>query len=189
MVANWTCLISELRSKALNRGVVIPEHPVADGHWHPCGVVGTHRKGGAYLLFEHLPHVALYANCAEPRVAEVWRPDGDRLLPYGNEPRVAAALALFSARTVLRAIEGASCRPCLLPRGRPRQARQSARKAAIHLLEALLANGGLGVREIRLRALEAGISWASIRRGATSLDVVATRRGFGQNGAWRWHLP
>jgi hypothetical protein len=48
MTANWTCVLAELRSKALTHGVVIPEHPIADGWWHGCDVAGGNRGTGAY---------------------------------------------------------------------------------------------------------------------------------------------
>jgi hypothetical protein len=105
MVANWTCVLAELRSKALTHGVVIPEQPIADGRWHGCDVAGGNRGAGAYLLFQHLPHVAIYTNRGDSRAPEVWRPDGDRLLPFGNEPHIADALALLAADVALRPTE------------------------------------------------------------------------------------
>ena len=105
MIANWTCVLAELRSKALTHSVVIPEHPIADGRWHGCDVAGGNRGAGAYLLFQHLPHVAIFTNRGDSRGPEVWRPDGDRLLPFGNEPHIADALALLAADVVLRPTE------------------------------------------------------------------------------------
>ena len=171
MTANWNGVLAELRSKALTHGVVIPQHPIADGRWHGCDVAGGNRGAGAYLLFEHLPHVAIYTNRGDSRAPEVWRPDGDRLLPFGNEPHIADALALLAADVVLRPTE------------------HNPRQAAARLLETMLAKGARRTLEIRAQAKEAGISWASVRRAGASLGIVVTREGFGRNGIWKWHLP
>jgi len=189
MVANWNGVLAELRSKALTHGVLIPEQPIADGRWHACDVAGGNRGAGAYLLFQHLPHVAIFTNRADSRGPEVWRPDADRLVAFGHEPRIVDALALLATEILLgstepvgqpAAVEGA------LP---PASARHSPRQAAVRFLEALLAKGALRTLEIRAQAEDAGLSWASVRRAAGSLGIVVTRKGFGSNGGWAWQLP
>jgi hypothetical protein len=189
MTANWYGVLAELRSKALTRGVVIPEQPIADGRWHVCDVAGGNRGAGAYLLFQHLPHVAIFTNRADSRGPEVWRPYADRLVAYGHEPRITDALASLAADVVLgptellrqpAAVEGA------LP---PGSARQNPRQAGVRFLETLLAKGARPTLEVRAHANDAGISWASVRRAAASLGIVVTREGFGRNGIWKWHLP
>jgi hypothetical protein len=189
MVANWTCVLAELRSKALTHDVVIPEHPIADGRWHGCEVAGGNRGAGAYLLFQHLPHVAIYTNRADSRGPEVWRPDGDRLLPFGHEPRIADALTLLVADVVAGPAKSLRQPAAVEGIRTPASARHSPRQAAVRLLETLLAKGALRTLEIRAQAKDAGISWASVRRAAASLGIVVKRKGFGSNGGWTWQLP
>jgi hypothetical protein len=189
MIANWTCVLAELRSKALTHGVVIPGQPIADGRWHGCNVVGGNRGAGAYLLFQHLPHVAMFTNRADSRGPEVWRPDADRLLPFGNEPWIADALALLVAEVALTPTKRPR-RPSVIERApTPVSVRYKPRQAAVRLLETLLAKGALRTLEIRAQAKDAGISWASVRRAAASLGIVVMREGFGSNGGWTWQLP
>jgi hypothetical protein len=189
MVANWNGVLAELRSKALTRSVVIPEQPIADGRWHGCDVAGGNRGAGAYLLFQHLPHVAIFTNRADSRGPEVWRPDADRLVAYGHEPRIADALAVLAAEVALCRTELLG-QPAAMEEALPRaSARRNPRQAAVRLLETLLAKGALRTLEIRAQATDAGISWASVRRAAASLDIVVTREGFGCNGSWTWQLP
>jgi hypothetical protein len=189
MTANWACVLAELRSKALTHGVVIPEQPIADGRWHGCDVAGGNRGAGAYLLFQHLPHVAIYTNRGDRRAPEVWRPDGDRLLPFGNEPHIADALALLAADVGLRPTEPVTQPAAVEGVPPPASARHNPRQAAARLLETLLTKGAVRTLEIRAQAKDAGISWASVRRAAASLGIVVTREGFGRNGIWKWHLP
>jgi hypothetical protein len=47
VVANWARLISELCSKALACGVVIPVQPI-DGEWHRCDLASDNRGTHAY---------------------------------------------------------------------------------------------------------------------------------------------
>ena len=189
MTANWTCVLAELRSKALTDGVVIPEDPIADSRWHGCDVAGGNRGAGAYLLFQHLPHVAIYTNRADSRGPKVWRPDADRLLPFGNEPWIADALALLATEAVLRPTEPVGQPKAVEGSLPPASARHNPRQAAVLLLETLLAKGARRTLEIRAHANDVGISWASVRRAAASLGIVVTREGFGSNGGWTWQLP
>ena len=140
MTANWNGVLAELRSKALTRGVAIPEHPIADGRWHGCDVAGGNRGAGAYLLLQHLPHVAIFTNRADSRGPEVWRPYADRLVAFGHEPRIADALALLATEVLSgstepvgqpAAVEGA------LP---PASARHNPRQAAVRLQNAFATN-------------------------------------------------
>ena len=54
-------------------------------------------------------------------------------------------------------------------------------------LRALLANGPVGSKEIRLDARQAGIAWRTVERAKTRLGVKARKASF--SGAWRWSLP
>src|SRR5438552_17308353 len=143
MIANWTCVLAELRSKALTHGVVIPEHPIADGRWHGCDVAGGNRGAGAYLLFQHLPHVAIYTNRGDSRAPEVWRPDGDRLLPFGTEPHIADAVALLAAEVALTPTKRPRRPPVVERAPPPASVRHNPRQVAVRLLETLLAKGAL----------------------------------------------
>jgi hypothetical protein len=56
------------------------------------------------------------------------------------------------------------------------------------MLEVALAGQPVRTIEIRARAKQAGISWATMRRAADALPVCAIRDGFGGAGAWWWAL-
>jgi hypothetical protein len=57
MVANWSGVIAELRSKALTHGVVIPEHLIADGRWHRFDAAGGNASSMLMTRVEQLPAV------------------------------------------------------------------------------------------------------------------------------------
>jgi putative DNA primase/helicase len=71
----------------------------------------------------------------------------------------------------------------------PRTAEASPRRRdmAAEWLRDLLARGPMPVRQIEAEAKEAGISWATVRRAADGLGIVAQKGGY-QVG-WAWRLP
>jgi hypothetical protein len=188
MVANWNCVISELRSKALSRGLILPERPVANSRWHTCDVAGRGRNG-AYLLFATLPYCALFTNDSDGRGPEVWRFDNQRLLSMDQQKRIADAITACPLRPAFasghdplsRAATGSMPTPALIP--------QCALVKAQAFLTTVLAAGPTSVIQIQTSAATAGVSSMTLRRAKQVLNVEAVRTGFGRHGEWRWRLP
>ncbi len=59
--------------------------------------------------------------------------------------------------------------------------------SAITFLLDLLHNGPVAVNVIRRDAIEAGLSWATLRRAFTEMCVKTEKSSFG--GGWQWRLP
>jgi putative DNA primase/helicase len=53
----------------------------------------------------------------------------------------------------------------------------------------LLREGPVATREIKAAANAHGHAWRTLNRAKDSLDVKATRDGFGKDGVWSWQLP
>jgi putative DNA primase/helicase len=96
--------------------------------------------------------------------------------------RIAWGAALEgSARELLNDVEQAGD---TAPRSSPR------RDIAVEFLRDLLADGRISVKRIEAESKAAGMSWATVRRAATALGVVAARiGGLGDSGEWQWRLP
>jgi hypothetical protein len=62
------------------------------------------------------------------------------------------------------------------------------RGRAVAFLHNILAKDALEVDEIRKEADAAGLAWATIRRAADDIGIVATKFGFGVAGGWKWEL-
>jgi hypothetical protein len=63
------------------------------------------------------------------------------------------------------------------------------RNLAQTFLISLLKEGPMPSQEIRASTKEAGLSWATVRRAAEDLHVIATRvGGFGADGHYQWAL-
>jgi putative DNA primase/helicase len=71
----------------------------------------------------------------------------------------------------------------------PRTAEASPRRRdmATEWLRDLLARSPVPVRQIEADAKEAGISWATVRRAADGLGIVAEKTGY--EAGWAWRLP
>lgn len=64
---------------------------------------------------------------------------------------------------------------------------KSAKAGAEEWLVELLAGGAIASKQIEADAKEAGLSWATVRRAADSLEVL--RKKDGLRGGWYWRLP
>lgn len=62
-----------------------------------------------------------------------------------------------------------------------------ARESADRFLREFLAKGPVAAKLVKSNAVEAGHSWATVRRAADGLGVV--RRKVGMEGGWEWSLP
>ncbi len=177
MIANWTVAISALRAKMLNRGLLLPDDPIVNGKWHPCGA-------GWYNLSPALPLMALFHNTSDGQAPSVWQEDENRRMTMAEEQRVRDAAA--KKPTVSPASRAAVLGDV---NGRHGRRVHTALEAAKRLLIHILAVGPVATEEIRAKAGGAGASWASVRRAAALLGVIAERRGFGGSGCWLWRLP
>jgi len=74
------------------------------------------------------------------------------------------------------------------PQPRGRGPVPAERTAATEWLGTLLADGPVPVDDVRKAAREAGLSWATVRRGQEHLGVRAWKRGFNPT-CWLWELP
>jgi putative DNA primase/helicase len=61
------------------------------------------------------------------------------------------------------------------------------RDIAVGWLRDLLANGPFTVRQIQAEAKAAGLSWATVRRGADQLGITTEKTAY--EGGWAWRLP
>jgi hypothetical protein len=176
VIANWTVAIPALRAKMLNRGLLLPDHPITDGKWHSCGL-------GWYNLSPVLPMMALFHNPADGLAPSVWQADEHRRMTMSQELRVGDAIAQLPAAPTkyadLRANAPSRSSPSV----------HSALEAAKRVLSHLLAHGPVATEEVRAQTARAGASWATVRRAAALLGVTVERIGFGGSGRWLWRLP
>ena len=66
---------------------------------------------------------------------------------------------------------------------------RSRREEAENLLTDLLCGGPVAVKDIKRKATDDGISWASIRRAQKTLGIKPARDGYGADGKSIWSLP
>jgi len=66
---------------------------------------------------------------------------------------------------------------------------RSRKDEAEDFLKDLLGGGPIAVKDIKRKAADDGISWASIRRAQSSLGIKPARNGFGADGKSIWSLP
>jgi putative DNA primase/helicase len=66
---------------------------------------------------------------------------------------------------------------------------RTGKEEAIDFLTGLLSDGPVAARDIKRKAADDGISWASIRRAQKSLGIKPARDGFGADGRSIWSLP
>jgi len=193
MLANWHQTIAELGVASRRRGIVLPDRYVANGCWHEAEAAT-----GTYLMFAEYPFFALLDSAADDRGPELWQPR-DRLLNFAQSRRIRKAIASRPRRTVRGDVaiaigaaprcgtpeSGNSCSSANQPRivGAARRA-QTARLFVAELLQA----GPMATMQVRASAAREGLSWATVRRAASTLGVRSTRHGFGRDGRWCWSL-
>jgi putative DNA primase/helicase len=66
---------------------------------------------------------------------------------------------------------------------------RSRKHEAEDFLKDLLGDGPIAVKDIKRKAADDGISWASIRRAQSGLGIKPARDGFGADGKSTWSLP
>jgi len=66
---------------------------------------------------------------------------------------------------------------------------RSRKEEAEDFLTNFLGNGAVAVKDVKRKAANEGISWASIRRAQKTLGIKPTRDGFGADGKSIWSLP
>ncbi len=182
--STWTASIDRLRSRALTRGVVLPDQPIVDGAWHESEIVGAEGgRHGRYLLFPGPPPLALCQSMIDGGEPDVWYAI-ERPLTMRQQHMVAAAVARLRpsvrrAQTVPVDTKGIAS---------VEQRRGGAVKAAQLLLMKLLAHGDLETNAIRRQAQASGIAWGSVRRASEALRIETFRRGYGRGGRWYWRL-
>lgn len=74
----------------------------------------------------------------------------------------------------------------LAPERHPRES--EALDEAVEFLKYILQDGPREVKDIRKRATNEGLSWATIRRAQKKLDIRPQRKGFGPEGKSLWKL-
>lgn len=73
---------------------------------------------------------------------------------------------------------------------RPTGEERTAREEAAHFLQEELAAGARPVSELKNAAETAGLSWRTVRRAKSDLEVDARREGgVGDAGRWLWEMP
>jgi hypothetical protein len=198
MIVNWLCN-SNARARAATT-------KAADGRWHDCA------GGGHYLLFPDVS-IAIYCGGGDGASPIVWQND-DRLLTHALQQRIADAIARRPVRPVALFKEeapGAEARASVpaddLPPPRPAPPDISGPKVravepevlrklgirpkskvarTMEVLAQWLAAGPVRTVEIKERAEQAGVSWATVRRAADVLPVCIVRDGWGGAGSWWW---
>lgn len=66
---------------------------------------------------------------------------------------------------------------------------RSAFNEAIEVLQEILSEGPLPVKEVNKLAADAGVSKRTLRRAKEQLDVTSRKMGGGPHAAWHWELP
>lgn len=172
------------------------------------------RTGAAVVLIRHLRKGAaenpLYRGggsigiVGAARSALLVAPDpedesGDRRILAVSACNLAAPTPSLAYRLVLEPDapaprirwEGASPHDAtaLLSVPRDEDERAALGEAKEFLREALPVGVLVPSKEVKESSRKAGVSWASVRRGAKALGVETVRTGFGVGGAWAWRLP
>jgi hypothetical protein len=67
--------------------------------------------------------------------------------------------------------------------------RRKERRANDAWLSQVLASGPVEVTRIQQEASAAGLSWRTVNRAKSRLNVRAFRTGWGEDGKWFWEIP